>query len=348
VKNIGVSRGINSSFRGKHAILLYGNKLERDFVMTELINKGLEENQLCIDASVDAHDESHLANLRSKIKNYEKNINEKNLLIVNLKPFYDSALKEDLTLFEEFRTQIDLELERRANKRVIILADCADNLLRNHCFEQSELVERWWHRVYLEWTQNGKKQNHITIICPHLDSLLCNHPFDDKIFDNHNIAMNTAGHLIMASSTSLKRVVQHQEQIAAPAVSPMESQSHILVAEPEPDLRQIYDIWLRHMGFENILLTDSGRTCFDELPKIKNKSNVIIILDTHIKDIPTVELARQIGNSKPDARIIFTSTFPPEIITSMGINISEILVKPFRLSELSCLISSDARLIHDL
>jgi hypothetical protein len=342
--------GINSSFRGKHALLLYGNNTERDSVTAELINKGLEENQLCIYASVDAYDKSHLATLRSKIKNYEKNINEKNLLIVNLKPFYDSALKEDLTLFEEFRTQIDLESKRRANKRVIILADCADNLLRNHCFEQSELVERWWHRVYLEWTQNGKEQNHVTIICPHLDSLLCNHPFDKyshKIFDNHNIAMDTAGHLIMASSTSLKRVIQHQKQIAAPAVSPMESQSHILVAEPDPDLRQIYDIWLRHIGYENILLTDSGRTCFHELSKIKNKSNVIIILDTHLKDIPTVELARQIGDSKPDARIIFTSTFPQEIITSMGINISEILVKPFRLSELSCLIGSSARLIHD-
>jgi CheY-like chemotaxis protein len=344
-----VSRGINSSFSGKHGILLYGNNTERDSVTAELINKGLEENQLCIYASVDAYDKSHLANLRAKIKNYEENIYKKNLLIVNLKPFYDSALKEDLTIFEKFRTQIDLELERRANKRIIIIADCADNLLQNHCFEQSELVERWWHRVYMEWT-HGEEQNHITIICPHLDSLLCNRPFDNyshKIFDNHNIAMDTAGHLIMASSTSLKRVVQDQRQIAAPAVSLMQSQSHILVAEPDPDLRQIYNIWLHRMGFENILLTDSGRTCFDELPKIKNKSNVIIVLDTHLKDIPTVELARQIGNSKPDARIIFTSTFPPEVITSMGINNSDILVKPFRLSELSCLIGSDARLIHD-
>jgi CheY-like chemotaxis protein len=312
--------------------------------MTELINKGLEENQLCIYASVDTYDKSHLANLHAKIKNFEENIYKKNLLIVNLKPFYDSALKEDLTLFEEFRTQIVLELERRANKRVIILADCADNLLRNHCFEQSELVEKWWHRVYMEWTQHGKEQNHITIICPHLDSLLCNHPFDKyshKIFDNHNIAIDTAGHLIMASSSSVKRVIQHQKQIADPAVSLMESQTHILVAEPDHDIRQMYNIWLRHMGFENILVTDSGRACFDELPKIKNKSNVIIILDTHLKDVPTIELARQIGNSKPDARIIFTSTFPPEIITTMGINNnSEILVKPFRLSELSCLIGS--------
>lgn len=332
-------------------MLLYGTNSERDSVMTALINKGLEENQLCIYASVDAHDKSHLANLRSKIKNYEEHIYKKNLLIVNLKPFYDSALKEDLTLFEEFRTQIDLELERRDNKRVIILADCADNLFRNQCFEQSAQVERWWHRVYMEWTQHGKEQNHITIICPHLDSLLCNHPFDKhnrKIFDNHNVAIDTAGHLIMASSTSLKRVVPHQKQIADPAVSLVGSQTHILVAEPDSDLRQIYNIWFRQMGFENILLTDSGRTCFDELPKIKNKSNVIIILDTHLKDIPTIELARQIGNSKPDARIIFTSTFTPEIITSMGINNnSDVLTKPFRFSELSCLIGSDARLVHD-
>jgi len=46
------------------------------------------------------------------------------LLIVNLKPFYDSALRGDLTPFEKLKKQIQQELERRNNnKSVIIVAD---------------------------------------------------------------------------------------------------------------------------------------------------------------------------------------------------------------------------------
>ena len=40
---------------------------------------------------------------------------QKNLLVVNLKPFYDSALKGDLTLFEKLKKQIQQELEHRNN-----------------------------------------------------------------------------------------------------------------------------------------------------------------------------------------------------------------------------------------
>jgi hypothetical protein len=42
---------------------------------------------------------------------------------------------------EELRTQIQQELERRNNKSVIIIADCADNLFQDQYFDQSELVE---------------------------------------------------------------------------------------------------------------------------------------------------------------------------------------------------------------
>jgi DNA-binding response OmpR family regulator len=148
-----------------------------------------------------------------------------------------------------------------------------------------------------------------------------------------------------APSTSVKKI-EKQPQLTERVVSPTGSQTQILVAEPEPDLQHIYDIWLRSLGFKNILITDSGRTCLDELLKIKNKSDVIVVLDSHLKDIPIVELAEQIADRKTGNRLIFTTTFPRDIISSMGINTnnkSEILTKPFRFSELLSLIRSNTK-----
>jgi hypothetical protein len=122
---------------------LYKSNSERDNATTDYINHGLKENQLCIYASVNAYDRLNLSKVSSKIKNYKENVNKRNLLIINLKPFYYSALRGDLTPFEELRTQIQHELQRRSNKSVIIVADCADNLFQNQYFNQSELVESW-------------------------------------------------------------------------------------------------------------------------------------------------------------------------------------------------------------
>jgi hypothetical protein len=102
-----------------------------------------------------------LFKVSSKIKGYKENINKGNFLIINLKPFYNTALRVDLTPFEGL-AQIQQELERRNNKSVIIVADCADNLFQNQYFDQSELVESWWHRVELkQFIYRRKKQQKV-------------------------------------------------------------------------------------------------------------------------------------------------------------------------------------------
>ena len=199
------------------------------------------------------------------------------MLIVNLKPFYDSALKGDLTPFENLRKQIQQELERRGNnKSVIIVANCADNLFQNQYFDQSQLVESWCHHVYTEWIRydndQGQQENHITIVCPHLDLILRKHPFDQhkcKILDNHSVTIDMAGHTVMKLSTLAKQIEGPTLQPATePINSQMESQSHILVAESEPELRFIYGMWLKSKGFKNILVADSGRRCLEECIRI--------------------------------------------------------------------------------
>jgi hypothetical protein len=91
------------------------------------------------------------------------------LFIVNLKPFYDSALAGDLTLFEEFKLQLQQELEDRDDRALPIVADCADNLISIEHFDQCELVDRWWQDNYMEWRRRQERErDHITVICPHL------------------------------------------------------------------------------------------------------------------------------------------------------------------------------------
>lgn len=228
-------------------MLLYKNNSERETAALNYINQGLKENQLCIYASVDASDQLQLSRISSKIVDFKENVDKRNLLIINLKPFYDSALKRDLTGFEKLKRQIQQELEHRNNnKSVIIVADCADNLFQNQYFDQSQLVESWWHRVYMEWIRydNNQWRQHITIVCPHLDSILHKHPFDQhkyKILDNHSVTMDMAGHTIMTSSILYENIEQRPPlRPAEPTNSQMESLTHILIAEPNPELRSVY------------------------------------------------------------------------------------------------------------
>ncbi|MRN68266.1 MAG: response regulator [Nitrosopumilales archaeon] len=330
----------NPSSRGQHVMLLYDINSNRDLAAINYINQGLAEKQLCIYASVSAYDTSHLSKISCRIKNYEENIDKRNLFIVNLKPFYDSVLAGDLTPFEEFKVQLQQELKDRD---VLIVADCADNLFRNKHFDQCELVEKWWQENYIEWRR--LRQNHITIICPHSGSLLSKHPFDHhkhQISHNHTVTIDTTSRRVTGYITA--------KEVAESAIPPLEIPIQILVAEPERDLQQIYSIWLRSMGFKNMAITDSGKKCIDELLNItdtsKNKTHgfdMIIILDTHLKDIPCIQVAREIVNKRPDQRIIFTTTLPPDSVRqdlySIGIkNNNEILLKPFRFSKLLSLI----------
>ena len=118
----------------------------------------------------------------------------------------------------------------------------------------------------------------------------------------------------------------------------------------------MYSIWLRSIGFKEIVITNGGKKCLDEILKSsdvdkdkdkKDRFN-LVILDTHLKDIPCIQVAKEIVNTKPDQQIIFTSTLPSEIIEqdidSIGIkNNKGILTKPFRFSDLASLIGRNIR-----
>jgi len=344
-------------------MLLYDNDSDRNLVSVNYINQGLKEHQLCVYASVDAHDPSHLQKMSLQVNNYNENIIKRNLLVVNLKPFYDSALAGDLTPFENFKTQLLEELKDGGDhKCVLIVADCADYLSRNKHFEKCNLVEKWWQDYYVRWLQqqqqekDKEKQNYgLNVICPHPKSIFDRNPFEqyrNRISNNHSITMDTAD-CVFADCAYLHNRHAGLSPFASsfsPAVviPPL----RILVVEPDPDLQQVYGIWLSSMDF-NAIITDSGKRCLDEVLKAtyegegkdENKSEGfdIIILDTHLYGITCLQVAEKITSEKTDQRIIFTSTMPStfvkeNIVNPIGDNKNRILIKPFQLSDLLSLL----------
>ena len=353
--------------RSQHVMLLYDNDSDRNLASVNYINQGLKEGQLCVYASVDARDSSHLQKISLQVKNYNENINKRNLLIVDLKPFYDSALAGDLTPFESFKVQLLQELKDDGeHKGVLIVADCADYLSRNKHFEKCNLVEKWWQDYFVQWLQDQQqekeKQNYgLNVICPHPGSILNKHPFDrykNQISHNHSITMDTSDCVfadyvsVSNKSTGLSSVpfsVSPEVKLPPP---------RILVVEPDPDLQQVYGIWLSSMGF-NAVIADSGKKCLDEVLKAtckqagKNKNKDegfdIIMLDTHLYDIPCVQVAKKIIIGKADQKFIFTSTLPSACVKEDIVNLiggtdnNQILIKPFQLSDLLSLLDKGSK-----
>ena len=127
--------------------------------------------------------------------------------------------------------------------------------------------------------------------------------------------------------------------------------TRIIIAEPDSELLLLYGLWQRSIGFEGMKMTGSGKSCIDQLyeyEKEKNKDStssyrdVIVILDTHLRDIPSIQLAKEILTRNPNHHIIFTTTMPIEDIrrelSLAGLRNYSILTKPFELSKLSSLL----------
>jgi CheY-like chemotaxis protein len=211
--------------------------------------------------------------------------------------------------------------------------------------------------MYNRWLkkqqQQGKERSHLTVICPYSSSLLNKHPYDQRkhqISHNHSIVIDTTGHIVTEYTST--------EEVRISNTKPSASQIHlskrVLIAEPDPDLRHLYSIWLRQMGYKDIVVTDSGRKCLDEALKITHpQSYLVIILDTHLKDIPVTEVAKKIIDGKANQHIVFTTTLSSDSLSqtfiSRGLNnIKETTItKPFRLSALSAVIDESFRKHQD-
>ena len=155
----------------EHIMLLYEDKNKRNTVIIDYINEGLKNGCLCIYASVDIDNSKGITlidSLSSRIINYEENIKNGNLQFINFKPYYESALKGDLTIFEKLKSELEYTLYKRLSEgkkeKILIFADAAWSLSETRNFNECIDIERWWQDVHSDWIRNNKD---ITVLCPH-------------------------------------------------------------------------------------------------------------------------------------------------------------------------------------
>ncbi len=155
----------------EHIMLLYDDKNKRNNIIIEYINEGLKNGCLCIYASVDIDNFKSISlidSLSSRVINYEENIRNGNLLFINFKAYYESALKGDLTLFEKLKSELEYALYKRLSEgkkdKILIFADAACALSETRHFKECIDLEKWWQKVNLDWVRNNMD---ITVVCPH-------------------------------------------------------------------------------------------------------------------------------------------------------------------------------------
>jgi CheY-like chemotaxis protein len=315
---------LNRSFR-EHVMLLCNNQDEYDSAAIDSLNEGLRARHLCIYASVFNGDKSHLSKISSRIMNYQENIEKGNLVIIDFLPFYESAKASNLAPFKHLKVEIEELLRKRISEgesdKVLIFADAA-GFLSEHChFDKSIELESWWDDALFDWLTN--KQLNITIICPHPAAVL------NK--ESNLYAKSQIGNVHSLMVELQKCRLRNRNAL------------RVLVVEPENDIQTVYYAYLASVGIDAVIVDDIKK-CSELIFSPFDEGFEVVIIDTHLQDTDSsgLKLAETIKNSKPDQRIVLTTTSPlTEIsskVTSIGIDKEAVLVKPFTLSTLTSLI----------
>lgn len=162
----------NNSFTNhhdfQHYVLLYNDTKSRDDYLINYINQGLNKNELCIYASVGLRDKDTLKFVK-RIVDYEKNISENNLILVDLAPFYIAALTYDFRVFKETANEFSEKIKNRENKNIRFSGDGAGLLYDNKHFALCESIESWWHH---------QRPFEGIVLCPYQKSNLEKYPFN--------------------------------------------------------------------------------------------------------------------------------------------------------------------------
>ena len=123
--------------------------------------------------------------------------------------------------------------------------------------------------------------------------------------------------------------------------------TRILIAEPDSDIHVLYSLFTKQYGFSisDVKVVQNGNKCLEIIHSNRNDNNNnenndydIFIVYTHLSDISGFEVARKIRNRLPHKRIILTTTYSLDNISSMidsiGIKSQDVLFKPFSYSDL--------------
>jgi CheY-like chemotaxis protein len=302
-------------------MLLCDNQDECDSAAIDSLNEGLRAGHLCVYASVFNGNKSHLSKISSKITNYQANIEKGNLVIIDFLHFYESAKASNLAPFKQLKVRIEQLLRKRISEgegdKILIFAEAAGFLSEQCHFNESIDLESWWNDAYFDWLKN--KQLNITIICPHPATVL------NK--ESNLYAKSQIGNVHSLMVELPKCRLRNRNAL------------RVLVIEPENDIQAVYHAYMASVGIDAVVVNDAKK-CLELIFPMSNEVFEVVIIDTHLQDsyFSAIELAKTIKNTKPDQRIVLTTTSElAEIrskVTSLGIDKEDVLLKPFALSTL--------------
>jgi hypothetical protein len=153
----------------QHAMLLYANDAIADTAMIKYVNEALKKGHLVVYIPI-SFEASKMA---SEIENYEENVKRGNLFTLKTTPFYESAIRGSMDVFEELKIILEEVIQERNQSRkddkIILHFGCAADLTQNDKFEESMMVEKWWQSTHSEWMDKGLN---ITLLCPHSNTKL--------------------------------------------------------------------------------------------------------------------------------------------------------------------------------
>jgi len=154
-------------------MLLYKNNHQRNEILASYLNKELKKGHLCIYAPVDPYRESDtsLYEISAKIWNYHKNIQDGNLQIINMRYYYDCAIRREMKPLMNMNVALQDAIRNRYkyNKKkieTVIITDINFSLLQKRYVGQCFAVEEWLGNIYSEYINNNQN---IKILClyPH-------------------------------------------------------------------------------------------------------------------------------------------------------------------------------------
>src|SRR5688572_16273397 len=156
-----------------HLMLLYEEEDTLNQEISQVLTDALKTGRLCAYASVHASETDHIEKISRNIPDFRRHVREGDLVIINFRPFYDSMLQSDLTLFEKLKQDLEEMAYGRnrvgKNSSILLVADCAGTLTKGKYFEQSIKLEKWWQATCAAWQRKGLN---ISVVCPHPSALL--------------------------------------------------------------------------------------------------------------------------------------------------------------------------------
>ena len=194
---------INLPSNNHHGLLLYKNNDQRNEILINLLNKELAKGHICIYAPVDLYNSennSSISAISSKILNYHENIQNGNLQIINMRHYYESAIRREMRAFNNIKAGLQKVIRSRrrydygkTRKEILIITDINFSLLQNKYVGQCFAVEEWLCNVHSEYVQNNQ---YVTILCLYPNFLLSSNLdgslklIRDKLVELHSITID--------------------------------------------------------------------------------------------------------------------------------------------------------------